>query len=475
MKLNHNLAHQKYFEEITQIPHGSYHEGAIATYIETFALSHQLRVKRDKMNNVIVWKNATKGYEDHEAVLLQAHTDMVCEKCAEIDFDFAKDPLEIFIEGGYIKAKGTTLGADDGVGVAYMLAVLADEHIAHPPLQCIFTVQEEVGLFGALALKPEDIQASRMINLDDGDETSTCIASAGGMNVIMTRTCTFTTMDGNEYCIKVNGLSGGHSGGAIDSEKGNAHKLLARVLKRITKAYELQIADWQGGLMDNAIPREAYVHILTTANDEQMQAIIKEMQDTFYKELEFSDPGVMIMCQKQIVSTVLSKQDSDALLHMMLLMPNGLRHHSMEIKGLSTASSNLAIICIKNAKITINISLRGALESYVDLLADEVDSLADMVGFDYTHEARYPAWSYDTHSSLRETMQSVCKEIYDQELTLVAVHGGLECGVFKALCPNLEIVTMCAIMHDIHTPQERLQLKSFDQTYTFLTSLLKQL
>lgn len=473
--LDHTKTHQKYFEELTRIPHGSYHEEAIADYIVNVAKTHQLRVKKDHMNNVIVWKEATKGYEDHEPVILQAHTDMVCEKNKDVDFDFTSDALQLHIEDGYLKATGTTLGADDGVGVAYMLAILDDKSLSHPPLQCIFTVQEEVGLFGALALTKEDIQAKRMINLDDGDETSTCITSAGGMNVLFQRPYRTESNIWNGYTLTIKGLDGGHSGGAIDKEKGNAHKLAARVLQSVQAVNELRIADWNGGLMDNAIPRESLVSFASPMEKESLQGMIDKLQETFYKELEFSDAGITIECKAEDIKEVLSEEDSTSLLQMMLLIPTGLRHHAMNIPGLSTASSNLAIIQMDNANITINVSVRGALESYVDQIADELDILGNLLGFTSKHEARYPAWSYDEHSTLRTTMQTVCRSLYHKELELVAVHGGLECGVFKALRPDIEIVTMCAIMHDIHTPQERLNLESFDRTYTFLVTLLKEL
>lgn len=476
MVLDHTKAHQKYFEEITQIPRGSFHELNIANYIETFAKEHHLRVKRDALHNVIIWKAASLGYEDHAPLILQAHTDMVCEKQGDSDFDFSKDALQLYIEDGFLKAKGTTLGADDGVGVAYMLAILADTTAQHPPLQCIFTVQEEVGLFGALHLSKEDIQATRMINLDDGDETSTCIASAGGMNVILRRTCSFTTQQqGYGYRIEVKGLEGGHSGGAIDLEKGNAHKLLARTIQRMAKTSAISIADWQGGKMDNAIPREANATIVMDAPKAQITEIIKDMQHVFYQELKNSDPGITLVVSPCEVKRVMCKADSEALLRLLLLLPSGLRHRSMEIENLTTCSSNLAIVAIQDDAVCVHVSLRGAMESFVDLLQAEIDTLGDVFEFTYTHEARYPAWSYDAHSTLRETMQNVCKTCYDQELTLVAVHGGLECGVFKQLRKDLEIVTMCAKMYDIHTPQERLDLRSFDRTFTFLTTLLKAL
>lgn len=472
--LNHEIAHQKYFEEITRIPHGSFHEEAISLYLVDFANKHNLEYERDQKNNVIIRKPASKGYETHKAVILQAHTDMVCEKNRDVQFDFEKDALKLKIEDGFLKAEGTTLGADDGVGVAYMLALLADETAKHPMLECIFTVQEEVGLFGALALKKEQLHATRMINLDDGGETASCMSSAGGVNVIFTATNHQNPCSGNAYQIDVKGLKGGHSGGEIDKERGNANRLLARVLYEINASYDMQIHMMDGGDKDNAIPRESSAIIFSDASLKEMEDIVSSMEQLFLKELEFSDSGIQLYVKETSASTALSKEDTKSLLKLLLSIPDGLHHHSMNIEGLSTASSNLAVVSMKD-EIMINVSLRGALESYIKDLINVMDILGEAFHYTTKHEAYYPAWSYDEKSELREVMKKVCKDIYQEDLTLIAVHGGLECGVFKSLVPDMEIVTMGPIMYDIHTPQERLDLASFDRTFHFLKLFLEAL
>ena len=312
--LNHTVAHQKYFEEMTRIPHGSFHEEAYSAYLEEFAKAHQFTYERDEMNNIIIYKPASKGYETHEPVILQAHMDMVCEKHRDVDFDFSKDALKLKLEDGYLMAEGTTLGADDGVGVAYMLALLDDEEAKHPMLECIFTVQEEVGLFGALALKKEQLQARRMINLDDGGETATCISSAGGMNVVFTRPNLQVPIQKMAYRLDIKGLKGGHSGGEIDKERGNANRLLARVLYALYDTYDLQLHMIDGGDKDNAIPREATAVFFSNAPFAKLEKTVQKMAAVIKKELEFSDANVEVVIQETAAETAMSIEDSENLL-----------------------------------------------------------------------------------------------------------------------------------------------------------------
>lgn len=473
--LDHSKKHQQYFEELCNIPHGSFYEQAYSDYVVTFAKAHQFRYKQDAMGNVLVFKDGTSGYEDHPRVLLQAHMDMVCEKNEDVDFDFQSQGLDLYIEDGWLKAHGTTLGADDGTGVAYMLAILDDTSIAHPPLECIFTVQEEVGLFGALAIQKEDIEGKRLINLDDGGETSTCTTSAGGVNVIMERDLCMEKTSTPAYQIKVMGLRGGHSGGEIDKEHGNANKILARTLYAMSRSIPINLVHIHGGLMDNAIPREAAATITCDASFSVIQEIVSNQLQLQKKELEFSDVGLQIECKQTTCKEQLSFEDSKAVLELLRLLPNGLRHHSMSIEGLSTASNNVGVITMKEGHLFINISVRGALESFIDDIAEEIELLASAYGFSSKQEARYPAWSYDASSFMRDQLQAVFLAQYQTPLTLVAVHGGLECGVFKALDADLDIVTMGPIMHDIHTPAERLDIASFDRTFELLVQYLQVL
>lgn len=473
--LDHTKRHHRFFEEMTRIPHGSFNEKAYSDYLVEFAKEKGFDYEQDAANNVIIRKPASAGYEDHEPVILQAHTDMVCEKHRDVDFNFETDALQLRIEDGYLMANGTTLGADDGTGVAYMLALLDDADAKHPMLECIFTVQEEVGLIGALALKREQLHATRMINLDDGGDFVSCMSSAGGMNIMLNKDVVRIPMESDALRIRIKGLSGGHSGGEINKEKGNANRLLARILHRLNKKYGIQLDSFHGGDKDNAIPREADAVIVSDHDYDALKQDVEAFAQVLYKEYEASDKGLQVLCEDACSESVLSVEESEQFFAIMNVLPDGLRHHSMSIEGLATASSNLAVVAVEGESISINVSLRGGLESYVDDLHDVCELLADAYGYTCSGDARYPAWAYDEVSSLRETMISVCKEKMNRDLKLVAVHGGLECGVFKSLVPEMQIATMGPLMFDIHTPNERLNLQSFDDTFEFLKYILEAL
>lgn len=473
--LDHTKAYQRFFEEMTSIPHGSFHEQAYSDYLVAFALKHQLDYVRDEMNNVIIYVPGTSGYENHDIVILQAHMDMVCEKNKDVDFDFEKDALKLKLEDGWLYAQGTTLGADDGTGVAYMLAIMESETIAHPPLECIFTVQEEVGLFGALGLDKANIHGKRLINLDGGGEFASGITSAGGVNVIAKRVPLWEQGKQEAYELNIGGLLGGHSGGQIHRERGNANKLAARILYYLNKEGAIRISHIEGGMKDNAIPREASVVFTTAVSFDQCQAIVKQLETAMKKELEFSDADLTITLTKTSADRFMSEADSNALITFLRLIPNGLRHRSMSIEGLTTASSNAAVITLDDEGLMINTSVRGALESYIDTIAEEIESLAELCGFQTVRDARYPAWSYQPNSKMRELLQTICKEQYGRELTLMAVHGGLECGVFTMMDQNMDIVTMGPLAENVHTPKERLNMESFDCTFSLLCDFLKRL
>lgn len=472
--LDHTIAHQKYFEEMTRIPHGSFQEKEYSDYLVTFAKQHGFNYKQDDMNNVIIYKPASDGYEKHPSVILQAHMDMVCEKNKDTQFNFETDVLQLYIEEGLLKAKGTTLGADDGTGVAYMLAILDDNKANHPSLECVFTVQEEVGLFGAMAIKKEDLHAKRMINLDDGGETLSCTTSAGGVNVLLKQLRILVPTHKQGYCLEVKGLMGGHSGGEISKERGNANKLIARILYRISKQYDVQINQIQGGIKDNAIPREAMALFVSDASFESLDSLVKQMEIDIKKEFETSDHNVFVQFTQVDVNEAMASVESEMLIKLLMALPNGMRSRSMDVEGLVVASSNIGVIDAGD-EIIINCSVRGALESYIDLIVEEIEVIGEVFEYESEREARYPAWSYTKDSFMRETLQKVCLTLYEKELELVAVHGGLECGIFKALDEDMDIVTMGPRMQNIHTPQEALDIASFDRTLNFLKTYLEAL
>lgn len=470
--LNNEVRYQYYFEEFTKIPHGSENEKAISDYIVNVVKGLGLEYYQDNVNNVVVYKKASKGYEEHPALMMQAHIDMVCEKTPDSNHDFEKDALPIYIEDGYLKSKGTTLGADDGAGAAYMLAILEDESLSHPALECVFTVSEETTMLGANSLDVSKLHARRLINLDGEEEGCTMTSSCGGIDVVFDHTTSVETTAQKGYRITVAGLSGGHSGAEIHKEKGNAIKLLARLLYKASKFGKLEISEMFGGSKINAIPRDAYAMI---TYDRDLKSAISNEIESICKELEESDNGIHIEIEECTVNATMSKEESKKLASLLYVLPNGLLHKSEVQHNLTTASCNLGILRVKDGIIHFEISARGALKSYYEDIADTCIALAETYGYEAHRNNGYPCWDYIHNSPLRETMNRVHKELYGKDIVMLGVHGGLECGVFKTKLPNLDIVTMGPNAYDVHSPNERLELSSFDETYRFLIQFIENL
>ena len=473
--LNHEKPHQKYFEEISRIPRGSFNEAACADYLAAFAAEHGLKYIRDELNNVVIFKPAGAGYEDHGAVILQAHTDMVCEKNADCTHDFEKDPIDLYIENGILKARGTTLGADDGMGCAYMLAVLASD-LPHPALECVFTVQEEVGLIGAFALKPEYFTAKRYVNLDFGGHgVGTCTTSAGGEMIGLRKPVEFDECDTLAYRIFVTGLKGGHSGGCIMMELGNSLKICGRILKEISGSCDMRIRKLDGGLKNNAIPRECEAVFASEAKEEDIRAAFESMKTQIASEIGFQEPDFAVTLERAESGPAICEEVSAEIVDLLYLLPTGLRHRSLQIANLPTASENLASVRTGADYLEFQYSLRAEKMSLRDQMEKEICILAGI--YDMTMEvySKFPSWEFNPNSALRETLCRVYKEQKDSEMELLATHGGLECGVFCDMIPGLDVVTLGAETDGAHTPKEQMNLESFDRTFDVLAAFLKEL
>lgn len=468
--------HCYYFNELCKIPHGSYNEKGVSEWLVSFAKEHNLEYVQDKKLNVVIYKKASAGYESAKPLLLQAHVDMVPEKNKSSNHNFETDPLKLVVEGDWLTAEGTTLGADDGTGVAYMLAILADDELPHPDLECCFTVEEEVGLFGALALDPSLFKARRMVSLDGGGEVSTGISSAGGCKVDQTIPVDYVSNDLPTYRLFISGLTGGHSGGEIHKEKGNSNVLANRVLKEMTLAgVDIKLVSLEGGLKDNAIPRECEVIFASSTDTETMNAAMAKSVKNIKTELEFSDAG--FTCTIEAIETAekcMSDVASKRVLDYIFLLPNGFRHRSMAIEGLTLTSLNLGILRTTEAGVVVTSSLRSALESGIDNLVNIIQTLASLFGVTTEISARYPGWNYKAKSEMREKLNKVMLAVNGKPLVEMATHGGCECGVFAAMDEEFDITTYGPITEDIHTPDERLNLPSFDRAYKILTDLVKE-
>lgn len=477
MEFDLSKPHCFYFNEIAMIPHGSNNEKALSDYLVAFAKKHQLAFKQDDMFNVIIYKKATSGYENSAPLMIQAHMDMVCEKNKDSNHDFLSDPLNLYVEDGLLKAKGTTLGADDGTGVAYMLAILADDKLAHPPLECVFTVQEETGLYGAMNLKAEDISAHRMISLDGGGETNTLLSSAGGCRDRVVKSLSWQTNSDETYQLSVLGLSGGHSGGEINKEKGNANKLVIRMIKEAQlENADIRLVSYDGGLKENAIPREADVVFVSKTPLTTLETLFEKSAKDIKEELEFSDAGFKyILKEVTKVTSCWTDKCSKEVIDMVYLLPNGFKARSMAIEGLTMTSLNLGVVTTEKDQLQLAISIRSALKSGIENLIREIACLCEIFGASYSIHAFYPGWNYSEISNMRDTLTAVVKELYDVKLELIAAHGGCECGVFKAMYDDMDIVSIGPKTKFIHTPDEELDLASFDRTYRLLTTFVSAL
>lgn len=467
-----------YFNEICKIPHGSGNERQLSNWLVAFAKEHGLSYIQDGLWNVIIYKKASSGYENHPGVIIQAHMDMVCEKKQDCLHDFETEPLKLYVEGDRLRAVGTTLGADDGMGCAYMLAVLADDNLAHPYLECCFTTQEETGLVGAQALKPEYFKARRLINLDGAGEYKTYMSMGGGEQITLTLPVSWEENHKKTYRLTVNGLLGGHSGGMIDRERANAGKLTARILHCLMRSgIELRVCRIQGGTKHNVIMPRAEAVFASDASEETVRSMILKCAHSIMEEYELSDPDITVELAGEITAErVMTEQDSRNLVELVKLLPYGLQARNTVVEGNPPVTSvNIGIISVEENQTVIGLSARSALDGAVEELKNQVALLGEAYGANAAYSGSYPGWKYEADSELREIMKRVFYEIYQKPLNCLIGHGGNECGVFKKMHPDMDIVTSGAIYGNIHGPEEFLDLASFDRSWILLTSLLQAL
>ncbi len=488
----------QYFEEICHIPHGSGDTKAISDYCVDFAKKQGLRYQQDAVNNVIIWKDGSPGYEQSAPVMLQGHLDMVCEKEADCEIDFSKDGLELQLENGVISAKGTTLGGDDGIAVAYALAILASDTVAHPPLEVVLTVDEETGMLGAAALDASSLRSRIMLNLDSEEEGYLLVSCAGGVTTTAHLPVHRETAEG--YCITltVTGLQGGHSGVEIDKGRGNACQLLGRTLYEMQNDFTFRLCSVQGGLKDNAIPREAVAELVLTGwqgrdlpdagavlpenQGEQLQSAfhrkVADMMRIYQDEYRLTDPDVRLV---ETCGETTGKADAmDAngtakAITMLRCLPGGIQKMSFAIEGLVQTSLNLGILKTEKEEVTASFSIRSSVETEKSDLMAEIRYLMENLGGSITSLGEYPAWEYRQDSPLRDLMAAVFQEQYGREPVVQALHAGVECGLFAGKLPGLDCVSFGPDMRDIHTPKESMDVDSVKRTWSYLLEILKRL
>jgi len=470
----------RYFGEISAIPRGSGNEKQISDYMVEFARKHGLEVIQDKAMNIVIKKPAAPGYENAPAVILQGHLDMVCEKNKGTAHDFEKDPIKPKVIDDMIYAEGTTLGADNGIALAYAMTLLTSKDIPHPALEVLFTSDEENTMSGALALDGSKLSGRLLINLDSEEEGRFLVSSAGGLKAKLVIPVKWEKAPAGKavYRVGIGGLKGGHSGMEIDKGRGNANKLLGRLMNRINREFDVYIAEINGGLKSNAIPREAEVLLLTDAvNASKLEAVVREQEALFKNELRAADTGIHTILEavSDKPERVFSKETSKSVVAAMVLLPNGVQGMSMEIPGLVESSTNLGVVKTVENDVWLVNEIRSSVKSLKRNTYSQVLTLADTVGGSVIVESEYPEWEYNPDSKIRPLFIKTYKKMYDREPEIIAIHAGLECGVFMSKLDNLDAISLGPNMFDVHTPDEHLSISSTERVWELLLETLKDI
>ena len=467
-----------YFEQLTKIPHGSGNVQKISNYLAEFAKEQGVRYVQDEAYNVIMFKEASPGYENAPVVMIQGHMDMVCEKNADSDHNFETDALKLRLSGDDLMADGTTLGGDDGVAVAYAMALIADKEAKHPALELVITTEEETGMDGAKALDMSGLKASYMINVDSEDEGVVLCSCAGGMRQTCTLELGRMPADGVAYNIALTGLYGGHSGAEIHKNRVNSVYAMTRLLFETREQVEFSLLSFHGGLKDNAIPREAFVTVVVEEEDAAVFVkTVEELVRKYKAELASIEPGfsVQLSCKEVSSYHVLDPVSFEKLLFFLMRAPNGIQRMSGDIEGLVESSLNLGIFEVKEEVAEFHFSLRSSSETYKYYMRDKVAYLINFLGGESTTHSEYPAWEYRRESKLREVFTEVYRNLYQKEPRMEAIHAGLECGLIAEKMPHLDMISIGPDMRDIHTPMEALNLPSTIRMYQFLEKLLESI
>ncbi|MBE6674994.1 MAG: aminoacyl-histidine dipeptidase [Ruminococcaceae bacterium] len=463
-----NEAPFMYFEKISKIPRASHNEKAIADYLVSFARERGLFCYRDEVNNVLIVKNATQGRENEEPIMLQAHTDMVAEKNNGTAHNFETDPIELIQEGNILRANGTTLGADDGFGVAIMLAVLDNDALSHPKLECLFTSSEEVGLEGASAFDYSKIESRRMINLDSAEEDTVIIGCCGGIRTELTVPVTKESGNFSGYKITLGGLCGGHSGEDINKGRLNAHIVMGKILGKIAESDKFRISYITGGDKDNAIPRECECVIAT--EKELDLGWVNDFARSFLSANE--DKNLYVKAEKITTSSAISQIDTGKMLDV-LSVRNAVLYYRTEPPILPETSRNLARIRTNENDISIGFSSRSYLEERLDESMAELDALAKDVGGTTYHHERYPGWASDKDIPLVKNWQRSFKTVSGKDTEPTLIHAGLECGLMSRELKGLNAISVGCNVRDLHTPQEIMEIDSMDKIYDTVVDFLK--
>ena len=467
------------FAEITRVPRPSKKEGKIIAFLQDFAKKHHLEYDTDQAGNVIIRKPATPGYEAKPGIILQAHMDMVCEKNADVQHDFDNDPIDTYVDGDWLKARGTTLGADNGIGMAMALATLCSDNIKHPALECLFTVDEETGLGGAYALSNKLLKGRSLINLDSEDDGQVFIGCAGGIDSVATFPIAWEKTPADYFAAKISvkGLLGGHSGDDIEKGRGNANKILNRFLFRLNKQTDLRIFHIDGGNLRNAIAREAHA-ILCVPHDykEPLRIELNHLITDIEQEIGKTETDFRMELESEnLPERVLAKELSDRLLQALYACPHGVMAMSRDMPGLVESSTNLASIKMDDRQIIVTTSQRSSIESAKHDVKQMVECTFKLAGATVTHGDGYPGWKPNIDSKLLQTAQASFSRLFGEEAKIRAIHAGLECGLFLEKYPHLDMISIGPDMRGVHSPSEQLSITSTQRCWLWLRGILESL
>ena len=466
-----------HFYEITQIPRPSKKEDKVRAYLDEFGKKHNLTTVTDKAGNMLITKPATPGYENEKTIILQAHMDMVCEKNSDVEHNFDTDPIQVIVDNGWIKAKGTTLGADNGIGMALMLAVLSSDNLKHPALECLFTTDEETGLTGAFALDNNLLKGEILINLDSEDDGEIFVGCAGGIDT--TATLKVKTKDTPRhffaFSVTVKGLMGGHSGDDIDKRRGNANKMLNRILWNMHKDLDLHLVKIDGGNLRNAIPREASaVACVPFVHKEKVRVIFNEVAAELEDENAAIETNMRIeLHSEEIPDRVMTRRSTSKILNALYACPHGIKAMSPDMAGLVETSTNLASVKMPDdKKLVITTSQRSSVESAKYDIAHQVESVLKLAGCSVTHGDGYPGWKPNLNSQILRVAEKSYEKLFAVQPKVKAIHAGLECGLFLKKYPHLDMISIGPTMRGVHSPDERLEIETVGRVWSWLTDIL---
>ena len=464
-----------YFEQLCAIPHGSRNTKQISDFLVSFAKEQGIRCVQDSLNNILMFQEGTCGYENHPPVILQGHMDMVCEKDEDCPINMETDGLEIAHDGTCVFAKGTTLGGDNGIAVAYILALLADRTIPHPPLEVIITVDEEIGMEGAAGVDLSELKGRTLLNLDSEDEGVFTVSCAGGARGTVILPVQRRVVYGPCVKLVIEGLQGGHSGVEIHKNRTNANKLMGEFLSRVEKIMPLCLTGLSGGAKDNAIARTCQATmVILGMHPERINDIAQQLQNEIRERYDEPDAVVRGENVDAMGGNALTSESTSKVIALLNASPNGVQSWSQDIPGLVQTSLNLGIVTLEES-LSLTFAVRSSVNREKQELLNRLQQLAEFYGCSYSQMGDYPAWEYKKDSTLRDTMVQIFREMFQKEPEVVAIHAGLECGLLSEKLPGLDCVSMGPNMHDIHTSRERLEIASTRRTWEFLLEVLKAL